>query len=109
MDHNLQMADLYICTAPLMCSILRPYSKKPFFAYLGMQLHVLVDWQKDQLLLMHFQEMVKNSKENVFAVHNHAMREQIAFATGVRLDVIRPHSLYAFPARERRADLYSIR
>lgn len=108
-DTALSGADLFICTAPLMCSLLRSLSDKPLLAYLGMQLHVRVDEQKDQLLLMHFKEMSKNLFQNVFAVHNFAMREQIAFATGVRLDVVRPHSLYVFPRKFRRADVYSRR
>lgn len=89
LDPELRASELYVCTAPLMwpgmpcrgdwlrCSLLRAVVEKPLLAYLGMQLHVLVDRQIDQLWLMHFQAMARDERSNVWAVHNFAMREQI--------------------------------
>eukprot|EP00435_Cladocopium_sp_Y103_P057614 s616_g19.t3 len=57
LDEDLRRAELYVCTAP--CSLLRAVEEKPLLAYLGMQLHVHVDRQIDQLWLMHFQAMVR--------------------------------------------------
>ncbi|CAK8993174.1 Uncharacterized protein SCF082_LOCUS3397 [Durusdinium trenchii] len=94
-DPELRRSELYVCTAPLMCSLLRAVVEKPLLAYLGMQLHVHVDRQIDQLWLMHFQAMVRDVQSNVWAVHNFAMREQIRYATNVELEVVRPRALYA--------------
>ncbi|CAL1164163.1 unnamed protein product [Cladocopium goreaui] len=99
LDAELRRAQLYVCTAPLMCSLLRAVEEKPLLVYLGMQLHVHVDRQIDQLWLMHFQAMVRDANTNVWAVHNFAMREQIRYATGVELEVVRPRSLYALGDR----------
>lgn len=93
-DSHMRAAALYVCTAPLVCSLLRSVFDKPLLGYLGMQLHVARDRQKDQLLLMHFKEMARNTCDNIIVVHNFMMREQIHYATSVRLQVVRPRSLY---------------
>ncbi|CAE8617243.1 unnamed protein product [Polarella glacialis] len=95
MDPDLQAAPLYVCTSPLMCSLLRAAFEKPLLAYFGMQLHVNLDRQKDQLWLMHFKEMARDRCTNVMAVHNFAMQEQIRYATASQLEVVRPRALYA--------------
>eukprot|EP00747_Dinoflagellata_sp_TGD_P067767 gnl/TRDRNA2_/TRDRNA2_155431_c1_seq1.p1 gnl/TRDRNA2_/TRDRNA2_155431_c1~~gnl/TRDRNA2_/TRDRNA2_155431_c1_seq1.p1 ORF type:complete len:331 (-),score=25.63 gnl/TRDRNA2_/TRDRNA2_155431_c1_seq1:256-1248(-) len=95
LDEQMRVAPFYVCTAPLVCSLLRAVFEKPLLGYFGMQIHVNVDRQKDQLWLMHFREMVRNTHDNVFVVHNYAMREQFHYATGARLEVMRPRALYA--------------
>ncbi|CAE7197892.1 unnamed protein product [Symbiodinium necroappetens] len=94
LDPDLRAAEMYVCTAPLVCSLLRAVVEKPLLAYLGMQLHVNVDRQTDQLWLMHFQAMVRDQQSNVWAAHNFALREQIRYATGMQLEVVRPRALY---------------
>ncbi|CAE8599536.1 unnamed protein product [Polarella glacialis] len=94
-DPQMREAALYVCTSPIICSLLRTAFETPLLAYLGMQLHVDINRQLDQLWLMHFKEMVRSPCSNVFAVHNFMMREQIHYATGVRLAVVRPRALYA--------------
>ncbi|CAE7602667.1 unnamed protein product [Symbiodinium natans] len=94
LDAELRGAEMYVCTAPLVCSLLRTVVEKPLLAYLGMQLHVNVDRQTDQLWLMHFQAMTRDREGNVWAAHNFALREQIRYATGVQLEVVRPRALY---------------
>lgn len=93
-DVRMREAALYVCTAPFICSLLRSVFEKPILAYLGMQIQVAKDRQKDQLLLMHFKEMARNRCDNIIVVHNLMMREQIHYATSVRLPIVRPRSLY---------------
>mmetsp|Transcript_8157 Transcript_8157/g.20450 ORF Transcript_8157/g.20450 Transcript_8157/m.20450 type:complete len:714 (-) Transcript_8157:76-2217(-) len=95
-DPILRIANIVVCTIPLMCSLIRSASMLPVLGYFSMLHYADPAPGFGEWGMMHFAEMAREASRNVFAVTSSLLSDALAEQIGLRLPAVRPFGLYTF-------------